>query len=107
MTTKTQQTGQQGFTYGVAPGVHVPADFPQIIRQFDVHARYRRPSFDSQGNRRRDAQGHPAWDESVVPCRDHFRTVEKGFEFLGPFIDAPEDLRRQLDADPRSASLVA
>ena len=86
------------FTYGIAPGVFMPLDFPQWIRRFDVHAVYRRPSFDTQGNRLRDVQGRPAWDESVVPCRDHFRAVEKGFEFVGPFVDAPDELRELLEA---------
>ena len=49
------------FTYGIAPGVFMPIDFPQWIRRFDVHAVYRRPSFDKQGNRNRDAEGKPAW----------------------------------------------
>lgn len=107
MTTKQQEIEPKGFTYGVAPGVYVPADFPDIIRRFDLHARYRRPAFTARGERIRDAGGAPVWDESVVPCRDHWRTVEKGFELVGPFTDAPAELCQQLKADPRTARLVA
>lgn len=102
----TAMAKTRSFTYGIAPGVFMPLDFPQWIRRFDLHAVYRRPSFDSQGTRLRDADGRPAWDMSAPPCRDHFRHAEKGFEFVGPFVDAPDELRVILAATDETRALL-
>ncbi len=96
----------RSFTYGIAPGVYVPADFPMLVRRYDVHAVYRRPSFDTRGNRNRDAEGKPAWDTSALPCSDHFRHAEKGFEFVGPFVDCPDELRVILAATDETRAIL-
>ena len=81
------------FTYGVAPGYPVPADFPQLTKQFGFHAVYRRPAFGSTGKRLTDDKGKPAWDTLTTTTRDHFRSAEQGFELAALSGDAPAEVR--------------
>ena len=86
------------FEYGIASGVKVPADFPQLISTYDFHALYRRPSFSVTGERLRDADGNPLWDTTTPPVSAHFREVLKGFEFVGLADDAPAEVRAAFEA---------
>ena len=102
-----KQKQPKGFTYAIAAHMgELPPEFPTWIRRYDVHASFRRPSFDASGNRRKDEEGRPTWDTSTMPVRDLFRYAERGWELDGPFTDAPQELVDILKADARGASLL-